>query len=341
MARPLRIQFPGAVYHVMARGDRGQEVVRDDQDRRRWLETLGDACVKTGWRVHAFVLMDNHYHLLLETPEPNLVDGMKWLQGTYTQRYNRRHGMHGHLFQGRYKAIVVDNGKAENYFQVVSTYIHLNPARARLIRVGEQPLTSYRWSSYPWYVERAGNVPEWFCAEKVLGSVGLKPGQGRGYASYVEGRVLELATQAGKERFDAEWRDLRRGWYVGGLPFRAQLEELLESSGRQGRRESHSGAARLAHDEAAAEAALTQGLRLLGLSPEELRVLPRGAAEKTVLAWWLRRRTTVTLRWVGERLDMGHYTRVTQAVSRVDRRPDHKVVELRDRLRRMDSKEGL
>jgi REP element-mobilizing transposase RayT len=129
MARPIRIQYPGAVYHVMARGNQGGEVFHDAPDRQTFLASLGEACAKTGWRIYAYVLMANHYHLLVETPEPNLVEGMKWLQGTYTQRFNHRHKVRGHLFQGRYKAIPVD-GQEGNYFEVVSTYIHLNPARA-------------------------------------------------------------------------------------------------------------------------------------------------------------------------------------------------------------------
>ena len=95
MARPLRLQFPGAVYHVMACGNHAQPIFRGDQDRRRWLKTLGEACVKTGWQVHAFGLMGDHYHLQLQTPEANLVAGMKWLQGTFTQRYHGRHRCFG------------------------------------------------------------------------------------------------------------------------------------------------------------------------------------------------------------------------------------------------------
>src|SRR2546426_11797085 len=127
----------------MARGNQGRPIFKDDKDRQRFLETLEEACDKTGWQVHAYVLMANHYHLLLETPEANLVSGMKWLQGTYTQRYNSRHKVRGHLFQGRYKAVVVDG--SDDYLQVESTYIHLNPARARLIRVGEERLKRYPW----------------------------------------------------------------------------------------------------------------------------------------------------------------------------------------------------
>ena len=104
-------------------------------DRRGWLDTLAEASVKTGWRVHAYVLMDNHYHLLLETAEPNLSDGMKWLQSTYTSRHHRRHRKGGHLVQGRFKAVVLD-GSDPQYVQVASTYIHLNPVRAGLIGSG-------------------------------------------------------------------------------------------------------------------------------------------------------------------------------------------------------------
>jgi putative transposase len=108
MARKVRIEYSGAVYHVMARGNQGRPLFADDLDRTQWLQTLAEACEKTGCRIHAYVLMANHYHLLVETPEGNLVAGMKWLQGAYTQRYNSRHGVFGHVFQGRYKALVVD-----------------------------------------------------------------------------------------------------------------------------------------------------------------------------------------------------------------------------------------
>ena len=98
MARKLRVQYPGAMYHVMNRGDRREAIFADDEDRHRFLETLGEACEKTCWQVHAYCLMSNHFHLVLETPQPNLVAGMKWLLGTYTSRFNRRHKEFGHLF---------------------------------------------------------------------------------------------------------------------------------------------------------------------------------------------------------------------------------------------------
>src|SRR5580692_3479540 len=141
MARKLRVQYPGAVYHVMNRGDRREPVFKDDQDRQTFLRTLGEACAKTRWRLHAWCLMPNHFHLVLTTPQANLVVGMKWLLGTYTGRFNRRHKLTGHLFSGRYKALVVD-GSGNGYLKTVCDYVHLNPARSKLLR-HEQKLAAY------------------------------------------------------------------------------------------------------------------------------------------------------------------------------------------------------
>jgi REP element-mobilizing transposase RayT len=127
----------------MNRGDRREEIFRDDQDRRRFLETLAEACGKTGWQVHAYCLMPNHFHLVVETPEANLVAGMKWFLGTYTSRFNRRHKLFGHLFSGRYKALVVDN-TSPGYLKRVCDYVHLNPAPACAARQTGGPSCSRR-----------------------------------------------------------------------------------------------------------------------------------------------------------------------------------------------------
>ena len=338
MARPLRVQYPGAVYHVMARGNHGRPIFGDDEDRQRWLKTLAEACQKTGWRVHAYVLMSNHYHLLVDTPEGNLVAGMKWLQAAYTQRYNGRHKVFGHLFQGRYKAIIID-GNDDLYLQVVSTYIHLNPARAGLIGIGEEPLKSYRWSSYPVYLKGDRKSAPWLRCAGVLSSLGLGEKDGKGYEAYLEGRALELASKQGRKDLEQRWRELRRGWYLGGSDFLEELEERLEKLLKGKKRESHSGPARQRHDENAAENQLRAGFKALGLKEQALSSLPKGAPEKLVLAWWLRQQTTVPLRWVSERLKMGHYTRVTQALSRMERRPGRKLKQLQQRLERALSSE--
>src|SRR5580698_3473365 len=159
MARKLRLQYAGAIYHVMNRGDRREAIFEDDQDRQRFLETLTEACAKTGWQVHAYCLMNNHFHLVIETPQPNLVAGMKWLLGAYTGRFNRRHKEFGHLFSGRYKALMVD-GSGNGYLKTVCDYVHLNPARAKLLR-REEPLSAFEWSSYPRYLAAPSQRPVW------------------------------------------------------------------------------------------------------------------------------------------------------------------------------------
>ncbi len=141
MARPLRIEFAGAVYHVTARGNARKPVVRDDGDRRQLLVLLHQTTTRFQWRCYAYCLMRNHYHLLIETPEGNLSRGMRHLNGVYTQRFNRRHHRVGHVFQGRFKAILIQK---ESHLLEVCRYVVLNPVRATHVRTPEQ----WRWSSY-------------------------------------------------------------------------------------------------------------------------------------------------------------------------------------------------
>ena len=297
----------------MARGNQGRPVFADDPDRKQWLQTLAEACGKTGWRIHAYVLMANHYHLLVETPEGNLAAGMKWLQGAYTQRYNSRHGVFGHLFQGRYKALVVD-GQEGRYFGVVSTYIHLNPARAKLIRTGKEPLGNYAWSSYPLYLAAPGRRPGWLVTRQVMGNLGLTAQDAEGYEAYLEGRVLELGRRAGREELNRQWMQIRRGWYLGGEGFRGRLMKALKPAPARGREASYSGEAKREHGEAEAQRWVAAGMAALGLEARELKRRPKNLREKQALAWWLRQRTTVGRRWISERLGMGEESGVTRAV---------------------------
>ena len=141
MSRPLRIEFAGALYHVMARGDARAEIFRDDEDRQAFCAGLSRVCERFDWRLWAYCLMDNHYHLLIETLRPTLSRGMREVNGVYTQGFNRRHARVGHVLQGRYKAILVDK---DSYLLELSRYIVLNPVRARMC---ETP-ADWPWSSY-------------------------------------------------------------------------------------------------------------------------------------------------------------------------------------------------
>src|SRR5437868_3241665 len=172
MPRPLRIEFPGARYHLMNRGDRREPIFRSDQDRQLFLDTLDEACSKTGWLLHAFCLMPNHFHLALETPQPNLVSAMKWLLGTYTIRFNARHRLRGHLFSGRYKALIISPGDS-TYLRLVCEYIHLNPSRAKLLKPSE-PLQRFAWSSYPAYLSAPSKRPPWLRTDVLFGELGFQ-----------------------------------------------------------------------------------------------------------------------------------------------------------------------
>jgi len=141
MARPLRIEYPGAVYHITTRGNAYQDVFLDDTDREEFLEILEQTVDRFNWLCHAYCLMTNHYHLLIETVDPTLSRGMRQLNGVYTQAFNRRHEQVGHLFQGRYKAILVEK---EAYLLELSRYIVLNPVRAKMVKKPEE----WEWSSY-------------------------------------------------------------------------------------------------------------------------------------------------------------------------------------------------
>lgn len=141
MARPMRIEFPGALYHVTSRGNHRQDIFIDDEDRERLLGIFAHAARRHNWLCHAYCLMDNHYHLVIETPDGNLSRGMRQVGGVYTQAYNRRHGKSGHLFQGRFKAILVEK---ESHLLELIRYVVLNPVRSSAVKAPEE----WPWSSY-------------------------------------------------------------------------------------------------------------------------------------------------------------------------------------------------
>jgi REP element-mobilizing transposase RayT len=164
MARPLRIEFAGALYHITSRGDRREAIFEDDTDREAFIDVLADVAQRFNWVCHAYCLMTNHYHLVMETLEGNLSRGMRQLNGVYTQASNRRHNRLGHLFQGRFKAILVDK---EAYLLELSRYVVLNPVRARMVRRTEQ----WPWSSYHAMTGDAP-LPKWLAVAGMLSQFG-------------------------------------------------------------------------------------------------------------------------------------------------------------------------
>lgn len=224
MARPIRVQYEGAVYHVAARGNERREIFRGDPDREMFLETLGEAVARFGLTMRAWCLMPNHYHLILETPMGNLSRGVGWLQTTYTIRFNRRHRRCGHLFQGRYKAHLVDG---EAYGTTLLRYVHLNPVRPRDRRRpvpaekrGE--LDSYPWSSHRDYagLRRVGPVAT------DLGWLGFF---GRGAARRHRG-YREFIGDAFGSAIESPWDGLRAGLVLGSEALMEKAQEMLRDA---------------------------------------------------------------------------------------------------------------
>jgi REP element-mobilizing transposase RayT len=294
MARKVRIEYPGATYHTMNRGDRREPIFKDDADRQRFVETLAEACAKTGWQVHAYVLMPNHFHLVVETPQPNLVAGMKWFLGTYTGRFNRRHKLFGHLFSGRYKSLFVD-GSGGGYLKSVCDYVHLNPARAKRVNA-DRPLRSFVWSSWPAYLRAPARRPAWLRVDRLLGQWGVPKDSPAGR------RRLEQALEARREaEADEEFKAIRRGWCLGAETFRQEL--LAQMSQRIGA--EHYGVERTETAAARAERIIAAELKRRRWPEAELRTRPKGDAAKLAMAARLRAETTQTVEWIAARLGMG------------------------------------
>jgi REP element-mobilizing transposase RayT len=324
MARSIRIEHPGALYHVMARGNRRELIYRDDDDRRFFLKTLAQGCEMTGWRVHAWVLMSNHYHLLIQTPEPNLVAGMKWLQNTYTRRFNIRHRLWGRLFGDRYKAVLVEGEGF--YYETLLDYIHLNPVRAGLAkRRSSASVLDYPWSSV------AGGCalpprrrPRWLAAVDALRAFGC-PDTARGRRCWVE-RLDRRARSEASENCgvpepppDADGRcsQLRRGWYWGTQAFAERMLKIGEAVLKKNRHPSYRGSPESrAHGEQEALRLLKEGLKLARIDAQDLAGLKGSDPRKVAIARVIRHRTTVSMSWLAEHLAMRSAANVSQQIRR-------------------------
>lgn len=301
MSRKLRVQYPGAIYHVMNRGDRREPIFHDDLDRQRFLATLAEACAKTDWQVHAWCLMGNHFHLVVETPQPNLVAGMKWFLGVYTSRFNRRHKLFGHLFSGRYKALLVD-GSGNGYLKTVCDYVHLNPVRAKLL-IPDQPLRAFVWSSFPEYLKAPAQRPPWLRVDRLLGEVGIPQDTAAGR------RQFEVRTEERRaQETEGDWKAVRRGWCLGDEAFRREL--LAQMDGQMG--EHHYGAERQESAAEKAERLVRAGLKQARWTEEDLELRRKSDRVKIKLAAHLRQETTMTLKWIAERLQMGAWTHLNK-----------------------------
>ena len=301
MARKLRIQFGGAIYHVINRGNYRRDLFESPGEAQAFLATVKEAKERMGWHVYAYVLMRNHYHLAVETPEPNLVQGMHWLQTTWASRFNRFRKESGHLFQGRYRAILIENGEV---LGKVIDYIHLNPVRARIVPV--EQVQNYRWSSLGGIVRGEGWIADagWRAGSRF----GTQPSERKAYADY----LVEVG------RDEARWaalglQGLCKGWAIGTSGWRRALAkehaQLAVNPGLD-RQEI------LQWREVGWQQAVDCALRASGRAEAELATKPYFQGWKLELADEVQRRAGASVVWLAKRLNLGRPSSLRSYLSR-------------------------
>ena len=302
MPRKPRIEYPGAVYHVMNRGNYRTDLFSLEKTGESFEETLFQACSRFGWKLFAYVLMSNHYHLALETQDANLVAGMQWLQSTFANRFNRLVRDRGHVFQGRYKALLIED---EGSLLRVVNYIHLNPMRAGIETV--ETLKNHALSSFPKFFLR--RRPECLHHSDWLSTAGnLKPTLA-GMRTYH--KHLAFAVESDVEKRDRLYQQLCRGWYIGTREGKKALLKDIE----QGLVDCKSENGLHGFGEDFAEGLLGKGLKRLGKTPEDLVSNRKLMPWKVVLASWIKEQCGVSNRWFSETMHMGTIYCISNAMT--------------------------
>jgi len=312
MARSLRIEKADGVYHVINRGNYRQDLFINEGAHLAFERCLFEACEMCGWVLEGYCVMTNHFHLVIRTPAGNLVYGMKWLQSTFANRYHHYRKVHGKLFQGRYKSLIVEE---ESYLGALLHYVHLNPVRARIVDVAG--LRDYRWSSY-WYLQHPAKRPAFMdvsgCLEAAGGLADTSAGR-RKYREYLAWLSADASAQ--KELlFDR----MCRGWAIGSKDFKKDLlseEAERVKAGAAGskviepRQERYDGKELREANELKWEVFLERGLSVLGKDAADIREDLKSAAWKVMLAAVIKGHTSATNVWITKKLNMG----ISQAVS--------------------------
>jgi putative transposase len=308
MARPLRVEFAGACYHVINRGNYRRSLFEGKGAAEAFVRTLGEAAVRFGWRVHAYVVMRNHFHLAIEIYEPNLSEGMKWLQGTWIRRYNSLRRLIGRPFQGRYKALLVEPGHA---LAQVCHYIHLNPVRAGIVPA--MKVSTYPHSSLKGFSSK--QRPAWLEAATVLAEAGHLPDTTAGWKRYAS--YLEFLSEDDPSKKALVSSAMSRGWCLGGDAFRKEMRKAAVERGAELDRyagwepDTVQVERREAWEERLQHLAKVGGISLTSLGSK------KSHPEKVLLAAAMKRSSSVSNRWLAERLKMGEPASVSQFVRRL------------------------
>ncbi len=292
MARPLRLHFEHAIYHIINRGNYRHPIFETRGATEAFEQCLFEAAALHHWRLHAFVVMSNHFHLAVQTPEANLTESVHWLESTYATRFNRYRRQRGHLFQGRYQALLIQPGGS--LLRVVN-YIHLNPVRAGL--TGMAGLADYRWSSLRWFL--SGNRPGGLSCSDWLGELRLSDDRA-GWLAYGQ-LLVALAADPARQKRDV-FETMTKGWVIGDAEWKNGIAASFDPRGIA---EAPCGPERDAIREEKWRQALDQALHRLGRDRHDLRAARKGEDWKIALAECLRRTCGANYRWLVRELHLG------------------------------------
>lgn len=309
MARPMRIEFAGACYHVINRGNYRRDLFTGKGAAEAFERTLDEAARRFGWAVHAYVVMGNHFHVAIELGEPNLGAGMQWMQSTWVRRHNGFRRIVGRPFQDRYKALLVEPGHALGQ---VCHYIHLNPVRAKL--VAPEKAAEYPWSSLPKFA--AKERPAWLEPATVLEQAGGLADTPAGWRKY--GDYLDFLASDGPSQRELAAAKMSRGWCLGTAKFRGEMRKEASALGMRFDLERFAGV-EPEHFQEEREALWTAQLAAVARAAGvDLTQLPaqKSAEPKVLVAAVLKRTGTMPNRWLAERLGMGEPASVSQFVRR-------------------------
>ena len=301
MARKPRIQYPGAIYHVISQGNYRKNLFTVAGSGEEFEKAIFEVCKRCGWKLHAYVIMSNHYHLALETPKGNLVEGMRWLQGTFGNRFNRITGKHGHVFQGRYKALLVEPGRL---LMGLVNYIHLNPVRAK--RIDLDQLKQYSLSSYPKLFKQTLSPP--LVRKDFLAECGF-PNSLAGIRRY--GNMLKSQEEANPRKKEQLYKKYLRGWALGGKSFK---KNLVKNFRKMEKAKDWGGEELRELNELSYEKLVKQQLKKRRKTKHHIGKDKKSALWKIAIARELRKRTSATNPWIAQRLNMGDPSNVSRNV---------------------------
>lgn len=333
MTSSVKLTFNGAAYLLTGTGEPKITICNSDEEFAIFMNTLEETIQRFKWTLHAFCLTPEKYLLLVDTPQGNLPEGMRYFQGIYSQRIQRRRGTCGYFLR-KYQAQSVE-ATPEN-LAAVSTFIHLEPARKKRINPRSEALSDYPWSSCRFYL-RPSDRPLWLSVQPVLHALELadnRSGLTR-YRNLLKKTVAEGTTNSGSFRYNKSYAHIQKDWAIGSDEFKNRLLDLLEDKFKHIASDSVSGGMKKAYEIRTAERCLQRALDAVNLSPAELKNLKKMDIRKQAVCWYLKQHTSANAAWISKKLHMGVAANTSIALRNVNQADDGQLLELRNTLQKL------